>query len=116
MDLNVSKEKQAADIVIKTKDVDRITIDLSQSVIRDEWIEIEGIATLNAPIHTQQPTYSQKFTGKKRCSEATKKRLEKVASFQNKDEVLDIARGNAEEIVYFKLAEVKKGLVYESGH
>ncbi|WP_337531130.1 transglutaminase-like domain-containing protein, partial [Zhenhengia sp.] len=85
--LHVSKEEQSADILINTKDVDRITIDLSQSVIRDEWIELEVIAPLDAPIHTQQPTYSQKFTGKKRCSEATKKRLEKVASFQNKDEV-----------------------------
>lgn len=106
--LHVSKEEQSADILINTKDVDCINIDLSQSVIRDEWIELEVIAPLDASIHTQQPTYSQKFKGKNRCREATQKRLEKVASFQNKDEVLDIARGNAEEIVYFKLAEVKK--------
>ena len=106
--LHISKALEETDLLINTRDVAYIQVDLSEHPENYKWIELEAIAPLDAPIHTCTLTDSQKIKGKSRSMLATMKRIQKVEGFKNKDKYLEQARGNIEEILYFKTQKVNK--------
>ena len=106
--LHISKALQVADLLINTKDIEYIQVDLSTSTVNNKWIELEVIAPLDAPIHVQTLTDLQKSQGKSRSMLATQKRTQKVEDFKNEDKYLEEARGNAAEILYFKTEKVNQ--------
>lgn len=99
--LHIFKDNMQKDILVNTKKEDFVTINIQNHNEIDKWLDFEIIAPIDAPINSNQPTKEQKELCKEKTKKATEFRLKKIDILKDSHNILDIARGNKEEIKYF---------------
>ncbi len=115
-----------ADKIINTSKLknETIKLKLEKNLAYDVWNDFDLISPLDAPINIKQPTKEQKEIGRTKLKSVMNTRLKKVEGFYDESlanniiknckdkekvkEILNLARGNFEEVQNFILAKVSK--------
>lgn len=104
--LHIHKGSLYTTQAVDTNHTTEVTLVLGEKDRDEKWHQVDMLAPLDTPMHTNQPTSEQKKQGKIKFEQATTKRLQKVEAFfrgiaEEERSLVEEAGGNYQEIKKF---------------